>query len=140
MTRAPLWFKVVSILALLWNLMGVFAFVADASMGPDEIAKLSAAQQAMYAARPAWAPVATGIATIGGVVGCLGLLFRKRWALYALVASLLGVIAQDAAILGLPGGIAAIGMVPVVLQGIVLLIAVGLVLLARKAIAKSWIT
>jgi len=140
MVRAPLWFKIVSVLALLWNLAGLFAFASDASMGPEDIAKLTKDQQAMYAAQPLWALVATGIATIGGTIGSLGLLLGKRWAIIALGASLLGIVVQDAGMLGLPGGIASIGTVAIVLQGIVLLIAIGLVLLARKGTAKLWLT
>ena len=140
MVRAPLWFKIVSVLALLWNLAGLFAFASDASMGPEDIAKLTKDQQAMYAAQPLWALVATGIATIGGTIGSLGLLLGKRWAIIALGASLLGIVVQDAGMLGLPGGIASIGTVAIVLQGIVLLIAIGLVLIARKGTAKLWLT
>jgi hypothetical protein len=140
MVRAPNWFKIVSFLALLWNLIGVFAFVSDAPMGPDDVAKLSKAQQAMHAAQPAWALVATGVATVGGTIGSLCLLLGKRWALIALIASLVGLVAQDAGMLSLPGGLSAIGTVPVVLQGLVLLIAIGLIALARKGITKGWLT
>jgi hypothetical protein len=69
MFRSPLWFGTVAVLALLWNLAGLFAFVSDATLGPEDIAKLSEAQRAMYAAQPTWALVATGIATIGGTIG-----------------------------------------------------------------------
>lgn len=140
MVRAPLWFKIVSVIALLWNLAGLFAFASDATMGPEDVAKLSEAQQALYAARPAWAVVASGIATIGGTIGSLGLVLGKRWALVALVASLLGVIGQDAGFLGQPGGLGAMGAVAVVLQAVVLLVAVALVVLARKGIGKVWLT
>jgi hypothetical protein len=140
MERAPRWFKIASVLALLWNLAGLFAFVSDATMGADDVAKLSAAQQAMYAARPTWALVASGIATIGGTLGSLALVLSKRWGVPALWASLLGLAGQDAAMLSLPGGVGAIGTVPVVLQTFVLLVAIALVVLARKGIAKGWLT
>jgi hypothetical protein len=140
MERAPLWFRITSVLALLWNLAGLFAYVSDATMGPEDVAKLSAAQQAMYAARPMWAVVATGIATIGGTLGSLALVLSKRWALPVLWASILGLVVQDAAMLSLPGGISSIGAVPVALQTFVLLVAIGLVLLARKGIARGWLS
>ena len=140
MERAPRWFKIASVLALLWNMAGLFAFVSDASMGPGDVEKLSAAEQAMYAARPTWALVATGIATIGGTRGSLALVLAKRWALPALWASLIGLAGQDAAMFSLPGGIGALGIVPVVLQAFVLLVAIALVVLARKGTAKSWLT
>jgi hypothetical protein len=140
MERAPRWFRIASVLALLWNLSGLFAFVSDATMGPEDVAKLSAAQQAMYAARPMWAVAATGIATIGGTLGSLALILSRRWALPVLWASLLGLVVQDAAMLSLPGGIRAIGAIAVALQSFVLLVAIALVLLARRGIVRGWLT
>ncbi|MEO6186430.1 MAG: hypothetical protein ABIP38_06205 [Steroidobacteraceae bacterium] len=139
MARAPLWFKIVSVLALLWNLIGIFAFISDVLMGPGDVARLSATQQAMRAAQPAWATAASGVATIGGAIGSIGLLLGKRWAIFALGASLAGLVVQDAGMLTLPGGLGGIGVVPVLLQGLVLLIAIYLVALARKGIAKGWL-
>jgi hypothetical protein len=139
MERAPRWFMIASVLALLWNLAGLLAFVSDATMGPEDVAKLSAAQQSMYAARPTWALAATGIATIGGTLGSLALVLAKRWGLPVLWASLLGLAGQDAALLSLPGGFNATGAVPLMLQAFVLLVAVALVLIARKGIAKGWL-
>lgn len=140
MERTPRWFRVASVLALLWNLAGLFAFVSDATMGPDEVAKLTTAEQALYAARPTWSLVATGVATIGGTLGSLGLLLGKRWALPTLAASLVGLVVQDAVILSLPGGVGSVGAVPVALQTVVLLIAIALVALARRGIARGWLT
>lgn len=136
-TTAPKWFLPVSLLALLWNLLGCMAYLSDVMLTPEDVAKLDAAQQAMYAARPAWAVAATAVAVWGGAAGSLGLILRRRWATPLLIASLLGVIAQDYNLLVLGGA----GADPVVLalQGLVLLIAIGLVLLARRASRLGWL-
>ena len=139
MVRAPAWFMPVAIVALLWNLLGCFAFASDLMLTPADVAKMSAEQQALYAARPAWAVAATAVAVIGGALGCIGLILRKRWALPLFVLSLVGVIAQDIGLFVLTDGAKLAGTVAVVLQGVVLLVAIGLVLLARKAIRNGWI-
>jgi hypothetical protein len=136
MTVAPKWFKPVAVIALLWNLMGCAAFMSDLMLTPEDVAKLSAAQQAMYASRPAWSVAATGLAVIAGALGCIGLLLGKRWALPTFVVSLLGVIGQDASMLG---SAAQIDSTSAILQGLVLVIAVGLVFLARNAIRRQWL-
>jgi hypothetical protein len=100
---------------------------------------MSAAQQALYAARPAWSIAATAVAVWIGAAGCVGLLMRKRWASPLLVASLVAVIIQDVWLFGLSDAAAQAGGVAFVLQGLVLLIAVGLVLLGRRAAARGWI-
>ncbi len=136
----PTWFRIASIVALLWNLAGLGAFISDATMGPEEVAKLSAAQQALYAARPSWAVAATGLATICGTLGCLALLLGRRWAFGLFVLSLLGLVAQDFAFGLMPGGPAALGTVAMVLQGVVLIVAVALVELARKGTLRGWLS
>lgn len=139
MNAAPLWFKVVAVIALLWNLLGCLAFAADASMSADAVASLPEAQRALYDARPAWALVATGVAVIGGALGCIGLLLRRRWAFVLLVVSLIGIVVQDVGLFVLVDGASLAGPVAVVLQGVVLAVGVGLVLLSRRAIARGWI-
>lgn len=139
MERMPRWFRIVSVVALLWNLAGLLAFLSDLFMSPEDVAALTEQQQAMYAARPVWALVATGIATVGGTLGSLALVLGRRWALPLLWASLVGLVGQDIGMLGLPGGLGAIGAVPVVLQAIVLVIAIGLIVLARRGLARGWL-
>lgn len=140
MSATPRWFTVVAVLALLWNLLGCTAFVMDLMMTPEAVAKLSAEQQVLDSMRPMWAVFATGTAVIGGALGSLGLMMKKRWATMLLVLSLLGVIAQDYGLFFVVDGVALGGMTVVVLQGCVLLIAIGLVMLSRKAAARGWLS
>ncbi len=138
MTATPKWFKVVAIVGLLWNLLGCFAFIADLRITPEALAKLSAAQQAIYAARPTWSIAATGIAVLGGALGCIGLLIGKRWSRPLLLMSLLGVIVQDLSLFAI-NRIGPIDSVAVILQGLVLVVAVWLVLLAQRASKSGWL-
>lgn len=137
--NTPTWFKVVAVLALLWNLLGCFAFFSDLRISPEDLAKLPEAQQALYAARPGWAVAATAIAVIGGVLGSIGLLLRKKWAFPVFVLSLLGIVVQDVGLLVLADGVSLAGPVAVVMQAVVLAVGIGLVLLSRKAIARGWL-
>lgn len=138
MAPAPKWFRPVAIVALLWNLLGCTAYLASAMMTPEVLAQLTAAQQAMYEARPSWAVAATAIAVWFGAAGCLGLLLRKRWATPLFIASLVALIVQDVWLF-LMSGVTQVDPVAVVLQSLVLLIAIGLVMLGRKAAAQGWI-
>lgn len=140
MTKVPLWFTVLVSVALLWNVAGLLAVLSDLRLSPTDIAALPPQQQALYAARPFWSVLASLLAVIGGTLGCLALLIRKKWAVALLWASLAGVILQDIGIFVVAGGARVAGPVPFVLQGLVLAIAVGLVLLARSAARKSWLS
>jgi hypothetical protein len=127
----------VAIIALLWNLVGCAAYLMDVTLTPEAVAAMSPDQQALYAARPAWAVAVYAIAVWGGALGCVGLIMKKRWAKGALLASLLGLIAQDIALFGMSP--VAIETSVYALQGMVLMIAVLLLLLANKAARQGWL-
>jgi len=80
--------------ALLWNLMGVGAFISQMSMSAQTLAALSQSEQDLYAATPSWVNVAFGVAVIGGAIGCVLLLMKKSASHYVLWLSLIGVLVQ----------------------------------------------
>lgn len=135
----PKWFKPVVIVALLWNLIGCMAYLADVMVSAEAIAKMSAAEQALRAARPAWSVGATAIGVWFGAAGCVALLLRKSSATMLLVVSLVGVIVQDISLAMIASQVTALGPAPLILQGLVLVVCAGLVVLSRKAEAQGWI-
>lgn len=140
MGQVPKWYTPVAVVALMWNLIGCAAYLSDVMLTPAALAKLSAAQQAMYAARPAWSVAATAIAVWGGAAGCVGLILRKRWATPLLIASLLALVVQDVSLFVMSPAAAQPAAAALGLQGMVLLIGIGLVMLARRASARGWST
>ena len=137
MSVPPKWFTPVAILALLWNLLGASAYLMDVTMSPEAVAKMGDAEQAMYASRPVWFVAAYASAVWFGAAGSLGLLLRKRWSQPLLVLSLLGLIAQDIALFSRPEVRA--DTTVVLLQALVFVIALSLLMLARKAERETWI-
>ena len=83
----PGWFKVVAILALIWNLLGVMAFVGQMLTTPEQIAELPLAEQNLYAATPIWATLAFAIAVVSGALGSLALLMKKAFCYQLFVLS-----------------------------------------------------
>lgn len=140
MSSSPSWFKPVAIVALLWNLLGCVAYLSDVTMSADAVAQLTPEQQALYASRPAWAVSATAIAVWGGALGSIGLFLLKRWAAPVLAASLAGIVVQDLALFVLTDAAAQGGAAVFVLQGIVAAAGVGLLVLARRAAARGWLS
>lgn len=92
--RPPTWYRVVAVLAVVWMLIGVLAWIADLRMDPAALAQLSDAQQQLYAARPGWVFAVYAVAIFSGLAGAVGLLLRRRWATPALAVSLAAVVAQ----------------------------------------------
>jgi hypothetical protein len=95
-TKAPVWFLIVSILALLWNLMGLSAFYYDMTMTPERMADLPAEMHGYYdGSVPWWNWAGYGLAVIAGVLACIMLLMKKRWATLLFSLSLIGILIQN---------------------------------------------
>lgn len=139
MDKPPVWFTPVAVLALLWNLAGLMAIGADLSLSASDIAALSQEQQALHAARPGWSVAGSVLAVLGGTLGCVFLLLKRRWALWAFSASLVGVVLQDLGMFGAAGAAPSLGPAVVGMQTAVAVIAVALVLLSRRALRAHWL-
>ncbi|NHF60132.1 hypothetical protein FK220_012310 [Flavobacteriaceae bacterium TP-CH-4] len=138
--KPPTWFWIVSAIALLWNLLGVFAYLADAYMGEEALAALPEAQQELYETRPAWVTAAFAIAVFGGALGCIALLLRKKWASPVFILSLMAVLAQQLYVFFLSDTFEVMGNQAMVMPIVVLAIGIALVFFARSATRKNWLT
>lgn len=142
-SKPAVWFWIVSIVALLWNLMGVMEFLRQMNMSEEDIAKMSEAVQAAqagYDAAPAaWATAAFAIAVFCGAFGCLLLILRKRLAIRVLNLSLLGVIVQQIHWWGVLKIGSSFGAGQLVMPVLIPIIAILLIIFARFSAAKNWL-
>ena len=118
--------------ALLWNLLGLMAFVMQVSMTPEQVAALPAADRAVHDAMPAWITAAFAVAVGGGVLGSIGLLLRQSWAVAAFAVSLLALVAQVAGGYLLTPIWQATGAAGAVLPALLLVIGVALLRHSRR--------
>lgn len=140
-TKPPVWFWIVSVVALLWNLMGAMAYLAQAFITDEAKALMPADQVTLLENTPAWATAAFAIAVWAGVLGCIGLLVIKKWARPVLLLSLLGIIVQMSYSFFMTNASEVYGAVQGVVMPIMLIvIGVALVLFARKSENKTWVS
>ena len=92
--KLPTWFWVVAVLAVIWNLMGAFAYYSDVTMSAEALAKLSQAQQDLRAAMPSWVTGLYAIAVFGGLAAAIALVLKKKLAIPLFAVSLVAVVAQ----------------------------------------------
>ena len=79
--KPPIWFWIISIIALLWNAMGVLAYIGQAFLTEEAIAAMPPEQQEIYSIDfPAWYTAAFAIAVFAGFGACILLLLRKKLA------------------------------------------------------------
>ena len=137
-TKIPTWFWIVSIIALIWNLLGIMGFFANVNLSEAALAQFPEAEQAIYRTTPIWATIAFAIAVFAGAIGSLGLVLRKTWAKPLLIASLIGAIIQMFHAFVLAKGIEIYGIERMILPMVVILIAALLVWLANNVQTKEW--
>ena len=87
-------FWVISSIALVWNLMGVFNYLDQAFMTDKVLEVLPKEQQILYQDVPAWVTAAFAIAVFSGTLGSLLLLLKKKIASTFFIISFLGIMGQ----------------------------------------------
>jgi len=138
-TSLPVWFWVISIIALLWFLMDMSAFFMRVLMTDDVIKAMPESQQHLYRNMPLWVNTVFAGEVFGGALGCVGLLLRKKWAMSLFVVSILGVLSQTFHVYFLSDAISTMGTPAVVMPLLAILIGIGMIVLAKSAISKGWL-
>lgn len=87
-------FWIISSMALVWNLMGVFNYLTQAFMTNEVLASLPKDQQLLYEDVPAWVTAAFATAVFSGTLGALLLLLKKKIASTFFILSFIGIITQ----------------------------------------------
>jgi hypothetical protein len=147
---APTWFKVVAILGLLWNLLGVLGYfwntvLVEKFMTPELLAQLPEAERQaaelqlqMVQSMPAWATSAFAIAVFGGLLGCVFLLMRRNLAIVFLGLSIVGVIVQNAYSFAVANAMELLGPGALILPALVIVFGLFLFWTALKAKSEGW--
>ena len=136
----PRSFYLISGFALLWNLLGVMAYVGQVTMSEEVLNSLPEAQRLLYETVPAWATAAFAIAVNGGALGCLLLLLRKAFATPVLMASLAGVIVQMYHSFFMSNSIEVYGPGGMIMPIGVVVVSVYLVWYSMDAKKKGWVS
>lgn len=137
--RPPGWFRIVAVLAVLWNCIGVWGYLSKVGVVPPMMA-MTPDETALAASMPTWATAGFAVAVFGGLLGTLGLLLGKAWARLLLILSLLGMLVQFGWWLLMSGAMEQMGPSSAGMPAIVVLIGVLLIWLANIGVKRGWLT
>ncbi|MBJ7882869.1 hypothetical protein [Gelidibacter salicanalis] len=129
LNRPPVYFWIVSIIAFIWNAIGVYNYIALAFMTDDHLGELSKTEQHL----PAWYLSVFAIAVFAGLFGSMFLLIRKRWAYVLFIVSFLAVGFQQFYIL------TEVNPRDIFLSLTILVISVFLIWFSKRAVARKWL-
>jgi len=140
-TKAPWHLWVVGIAGLLWNAMGAMDYVMTQTRNEAYMSNFTPEQLEFFYGIPAWAVATWAIAVWGGVLGCVLLLFRTRYAVGVFLASLIGMVITTIQNYGLSNGLEIMGDgFSLAFTGVIFLITVGLFVYARMMHKQNVIT
>jgi hypothetical protein len=129
---------VVGILALLWNAIGAMDYVMTQTKNEAYMSQFTPEKLAYIYGFPTWVIVVWAIGVWGGVIGALLLLFRRRLAVWVLLASLLAALGTTIYNYILSNAMDLFGDAgSLIFTGLICLFALGLFLYARAMHKKS---
>jgi len=136
----PTWLKPLAWAALIWNSLGVIAFVMQMMTTPELISKLPIDQQAAYSDIPLWSTIAFAIAVFGGLLGCIFLLKKKALAIPTFAVSLAAILLQQYYNFVVINSIDLLGASAVFMPILVIIIAIGLLYISIEGKQQSWLS
>lgn len=135
--KAAYW--VIAIIAFIWNIMGVMAYLQQAYMTDEAKQLLPEAERALYDNVPVWATAAFALAVFGGLLGSLSLLLRKKIANLLFTVSLLGIIVQMSYNFLMSNSIDVYGPGGMIMPIMILVVGIFLFMYSKSAITKGWL-
>ena len=130
--KTPIHLWIVGILALLWNAVGAFDYLATQLQLESYMSQFSQDQLAYFYAFPAWSVACWAFAVWGAVLGSLALLLRLSLAVWLFLISTAGMIGSTIYNFGMSNGAEIMGQAGVIFSVVIWVI--GLALLAYAVI------
>jgi len=122
--KTPIHLWIVGVLALLWNAMGAFDYVATQFKLDFYMSQFSEEQLAYFYNFPSWAVAGWAFAVWMALAGSILLLLRKKWAVCAFAVSLVGMVVNSVYTLILSDGATMMGAGGVIFTLIIWVIAI----------------
>ena len=137
--KPPTWFWVVAALAVLWNLMGAFAYYSDVTLSPEALAELPQVQQDLRAAMPSWVTALYAIAVFVGLAAAITLALKNKLAIPLFAVSLAAVVIQMLYVSFGLNAVALMGISSLIFPVVIILLGATQLWVAMHAKKQSWI-
>ncbi|MDG3583682.1 hypothetical protein [Galbibacter pacificus] len=135
----PIWFWIIALFALVWNLMGAGSFIGHISMSHESLLALPDTERKLLMSYPTWIEVVYALAAFTGVLASIGLLLRKKWAKLLFIISLIAVTVQMVYSIIAVTSLETFGPEAVILPVFIILAGIFHVFISRYAIKKGWL-
>lgn len=138
--RPVVWFWLIAVLLLLWNLVGAYACIRQFQLGAAAMGPPTDYDRALFATMPFWYNWVFAAAEVTGVAGAVALLVRNGIAVPLFVASLGFVIVQFGYLFATTDIVAHKGVWTIYFPLFIAAIGAIEIMLARTARRRGWLT
>lgn len=139
-TKPPVWFWIITVVALIWNAMGIMQYLGQAYSTESFRSQYTSEQLEIISNTPSWAIAAFAIAVFAGFLGSVFLLLKKKFAYTLFLFSLLGIIVQLYHNLVVVNSVDIYGPAAAVMAVMILVFGILLLLFSKFAIKKGWLS
>ncbi|WP_439151278.1 hypothetical protein [Winogradskyella sp.] len=139
MNKPPIWFWIVSVIALVWNGLGVHGYLSQAYETAAYTDAYTADQLEVMNDLPAWYTALFAIAVFSGAIGCILLLMRKKFAKSLLILSFIAATIQMVYFLFIADLNGVDFSANTIMAYIIIVFAAFLAWFASKSNSKGWI-
>ncbi|MBT8255082.1 MAG: hypothetical protein KJO23_00950 [Bacteroidia bacterium] len=140
-TNKPnIWFWIIAVIALLWNLMGVFQFYASTMMKDSLAENYGETEMEIFNALPSWYFIVFGVAVIAGALASILMLARKKFAVPVFGISLIAVLIQMGYWLFATNIMDELGAQAAIMPMVVIVGAIFLYFYSKGASQKGWLS
>ena len=136
--RSPAWFRIVAVLAVLWNLIGVWQYLSYVGVVPM-MREMTPQEASLIGGAPVWYTAAFAIAVFAGFIGAIGLVLARARARPVLIVSLVALILQFTWWCFLSGAADVLGPSVYTAPAVVVLVGILLVWLAGTGVKRGWL-
>ena len=141
--NVPAWFWILAILFLLWNILGVLSFIGDLNSTKESLEAMEAYSDReieLMLSLPSWTKVFYGLATFSGLIGAIGLIMKKRFAVPLFVTSLCAAVFHHAYIYTTTEAMSVMQMPSKIMSLVVISTCVLQLWFSRKARSRAWLS
>ena len=138
-TKPPLSFWIISVVSLLWNCFGALDYTMTQTRNPSYIQEFTPGQLAYFTSFPPIMVAAWALGVWGALLGSILLLLRSKFAIWSFTVSLIG-LAFSTYWQFFGGELSAydvIGSVSVIMTAVIWVIAIALLIYARRMQARG---
>ncbi len=122
-SKTPVHLWIIGVVALLWNAIGAFDYLATKLQLDFYMSQFSELQLEYFYGFPKLMTAGWAFAVWGSVVGSIGLLMRKKWAVWAFVVSCAGMVVTTIYNFGMTNGAEIMGSGGVIFSVVIWVIA-----------------